>query len=182
MKNITDDLSQMMDNQLEFLAKNFRGIRVGRASADFVAPVIVEAYGQKLPINQVATISVMDERTLSVDVWDKSVVNHVERAINAANLGLATSSSSQSIILSMPMVTSESRDKLVKLAGKYAEEAKVAMRNNRRIGMDNLKALKKSISEDEFHSMSEKIQELTDEYIKKIDNLLSAKEKDILKV
>lgn len=179
-----DDLSQRMDNALEALNKEFSGLRTGRASTSLLDSVTVEAYGSNMPLNQVANVNVPEARLLTVQVWDASMVKAVEKSIANANLGLNPVAEGQLIRVPLPDLTEERRKELVKIAGKYAENSKVSVRNVRRDGMDSLKKEEKDgdISEDELHSSSDKVQKLTDDNVKKIDELLAEKEKDIMQV
>jgi len=179
-----DQIKQRMEGAFDALRKEFAGLRTGRASTGMLDPVQVEAYGSMMPINQVGNISVPEPRLLTVQVWDKGVVKAVEKAIREAGLGLNPQSDGALVRVPVPELSGERRQELVKIAGKYTEQARVAVRNVRRDGMDELKKHQKDkkISEDEFETQSEKVQELTDQYIKKIDEALSHKEKEIMTV
>ena len=159
-------------------------IRTGRASASLLEPIHVEAYGTHMPLNQVATISVPEPRLISVQVWDKSMVHAVEKAIAASNLGLTPSTEGQVLRLRIPELNEERRRELVKVAHKYAEAARVAVRHVRRDGLDVLKKLEKDhkISEDEGKRSAEQVQKATDEAIAEVDRMLATKEKEILTV
>lgn len=176
------DLKRRMTSTLESLKKDFNSLRTGRASTALLDNVVVEIYGASMPLSQVSTISVPEARMLSVQVWDKSAVKSVEKAIMEAGLGLNPVSDGQLIRLPLPDLSEERRRELVKVAGKYSEAAKVSIRNIRRDGMDELKMMEKEgeISEDDHHRSSEEVQKITDEYIKKIDELFSQKERDIM--
>ncbi|MBN8543045.1 MAG: ribosome recycling factor [Alphaproteobacteria bacterium] len=178
------ELQKRMDGALASLQHEFAGLRTGRASANLLDHIQVEAYGAMMPMNQVGTVNAPEPRMLTVQVWDKSMVKAVEKAIANANLGVNPVADGQLVRVPIPALSEERRKELAKLAGKYAEAAKVAVRNVRRDGMDDLKAKEKAkqISEDQMHGESEKIQKLTDDYIKKIDDALAAKEKDIMSV
>lgn len=178
------DLKRRMEGAIASLQHELGGLRTGRASPALLDSVQVEAYGGRMPINQVATVSVPEARMLSIHVWDKAMVKAVEKAIANAGLGLNPSSDGQYIRVPMPDLSEERRKEMVKVAGKYTETAKVAVRNIRRDGMDSLKKMEKDnhVSEDEHRNHSEEIQRLTDEYVKKLDSMLVAKEKDILQV
>lgn len=180
----TADLEQRMDATLNHLRQEFQGLRTGRASVDLLSPIMVEMYGQKMPINQVGTINAPEARMLTVQVWDKSAVGAVEKAIREAGMGLNPSSDGQLIRVPLPELNEERRKELVKLASKYAEDARVSVRNIRRDGMDTIKKQEKNkeISEDEAHAASEEVQKLTDKFIDQVDDLLKHKEADILKV
>ena len=173
-----------MDNTVEVLKKEFTGLRTGRAHASLLEPVTVEAYGQHMPLTQCATIGVPEPRMLTVQVWDKGQVKAVEKAIRESGLGLNPQTEGQMIRVPIPPLNEERRKELQKVAGKYAEQARVAVRNVRRDGMDSLKKLEKDghVSEDEIKKHEKEIQALTDETIKKIDETLSGKEKEILQV
>jgi ribosome recycling factor len=181
------DLNEMrrrMDGALEALKKELGGLRTGRASANLLDPVAVEVYGSAMPLAQLATISVPEPRMLSVTVWDKANTKAVEKAIRDAGLGLNPMGEGTVVRVPIPDLTEERRKELTKVASKYAEEARVHVRNVRRDGMDGLKKQEKDgdISQDEHRTLSEKVQKMTDEFVKKIDEALSHKEKEILKV
>jgi len=178
------DLSRRMDGAIEALKREFAGLRTGRASASLLEPIHVTAYGAEMPLNQVATISVPEPRLITVQVWDRGVVSAVEKAIREAGLGLNPITEGQLVRVPVPELSEERRVELTKIAHKYAEQARVAVRNVRRDGMDMLKRMEKDhkISEDEHHVWSEKVQQLTDSHIKKIDEGLAQKEKEILQV
>jgi len=176
------DLQRRMHGAVEALKHDLAGLRTGRASTALLDPVTVEVYGAHMPINQVGTISAPEPRMLSVQVWDRSNVGPVEKAIRSANLGLNPITDGQNIRLPIPDLTEERRKELAKLAHQYAEKARVAVRNVRRDGMDALKTdeKKKDISEDEHKRLDTEVQKLTDESIKEIDEVLAAKDKEIL--
>jgi ribosome recycling factor len=178
------DLERRMRGGIDALKKEFAGLRTGRASVHLLDPVMVNVYGQRMPINQVATVSTPDARTLSVQVWDKGQVGAVEKAIREANLGLNPVTEGALIRLPIPALNAERRQELVKVAHKYAEGARVAVRNVRRDGMELLKKLDKDgqMGQDEHHKNSAKVQELTDKLIKEIDQALAAKEVEIKQV
>ena len=175
-KVFLQNLKQRMDGALKVLDSEFKGLRTGRASINLLDPVIVEAYGSKMPLSQVGTIATPDAKTITVQVWDKSMVKLVEKAIADANLGLNSSSDGQLIRLPIPPLNQERRKDLIKLAYKYAEEAKVPIRNIRRDGMDELKKLEKDgqLPKDEAHSLGDELQNITEEYNKKSDELAKA--------
>ena len=181
---IREDIKNRMDKTLESLKSDFSGLRAGRAHASLLDGLMVESYGSMVPLSQVGTISVPDARTLSISVWDRSVAKSVEKAIMESDLGLNPASDGQLIRIPIPPLSEERRKELVKIAGKYAEQNKVAIRNLRRDGIDGIKKLKKDnlISEDEEKRYENEIQKMTDESIKKIDEALAGKEKDILQV
>src|SRR5229473_7238661 len=182
--NDINELKRRMQGALSVLKTELGGLRTGRASAHLLDPVHVEAYGQSMPLNQVATVSIPQPRMISVQVWDRSMVNAVEKAILAANLGLTPSSEGQVIHLRLPELNTERRKELVKVAHKYAETAKVAVRHVRRDGLDTVKKLEKNheISEDDQERLANDVQKATDGTISEIDQLLAAKEKEILTV
>ena len=173
-----------MDKTIETLKADFGSLRAGRAHVSLLDGIMVEAYGSMTPIAQVGSISTPDARTLSVSVWDRGLTKAVEKAIMEADLGLNPSSDGQLIRIPVPPLSEERRKEVIKVAGEYAENAKVAIRNIRRDSMDGIKKLKKDnlISEDEEKRFENEIQKLTDDAIKKIDDILSQKEKDILQV
>jgi ribosome recycling factor len=178
------ELERRMRGAVDALKKEFGGLRTGRASVQLLEPVVVNVYGARMPINQVATISTPDARTISVQVWDKGQVTAVEKAIREANLGLNPITEGAVLRLPIPALNAERRQELVKVAHKYAEQARVAVRNVRREGMDLLKKLDKDgqMSEDDHHKNSAKVQELTDRVIKEIDQALAGKEVEIKQV
>jgi ribosome recycling factor len=178
------DLERRMRGSLETLRKEFGGLRTGRASAHLLDPVVVNVYGARMPINQVATVSTPDARTISVQVWDKGQVSAVDKAIRESNLGLNPIVEGAMIRLPIPSLNAERRLELVKVAHKYAEAARVAVRNVRREGMDLLKRLDKDglMSEDDHHKNSGKVQDLTDKLIKEVDQAMMAKEAEIKQV
>jgi ribosome recycling factor len=178
----TSDLNRRMHGALEALRHDLGGLRTGRASTALLDPVHVEVYGSNMPLNQVATVSTPEPRMLSVQVWDRSNVQPVEKAIRNAGLGINPIVDGQVIRLPIPELTEERRRELAKLVGQYAEKAKVAVRNVRRDGMDHLKQDEKKheISEDERKRLEHEVQKLTDDTIKEIDELANAKEKEIL--
>lgn len=175
------DLTRRMDGAIESLKRDFAGLRSGRASPALLEPVRVEAYGSEVPLTQVGNIAVPEARMLTVQVWDRTLVGAVERAIRDAGIGLNPASDGQLVRVPIPMLTGERRAELSKLAGKYAEGAKIAIRGVRRDGMDQTKALEKKggISEDELKVWSDDIQKLTDGYIKRVDSMFSDKDKEI---
>ena len=178
----TDDLKRRMHGAVEALRHDLGGLRTGRASVALVEPVHVEVYGSNMPLNQVATVSTPEPRMLSVQVWDRSNVQSVEKAIRNAGLGINPIVDGQIIRLPIPELTEERRKELAKLVGQYAEKARIAVRNVRRDGMDHLKTneRKHDISEDERKRLEHEVQKLTDDTIKEIDEAAAAKEKEIL--
>lgn len=182
--DLKKDVSHRMENTVEVLKKEFSGLRTGRAAASLLDPIMVDAYGQTMPLSQCATVGVPEPRLLTVQVWDKGQLKAVEKAIRDSGLGLNPQSDGQIIRVPIPPLNEERRKELQKIAGKYSEQARVAVRNVRRDGMDTLKKLEKDghISEDEIKKYEKEVQGLTDETIKKIDESLAHKEKDILQV
>jgi len=178
------ELERRMRGAIESLKKEFQGLRTGRASTHLLDPIVVNVYGQRMPINQVATITTPDAKTISVQVWDRGQVSAVEKAIREANLGVNPIVDGTLIRLPIPALNAERRQELVKLAHKYAEHARVVVRNVRREGMELLKKLDRDgkMSEDEHHKNSAKVQELTDRLIRDVDHTLSAKEAEIKQV
>ncbi len=178
------DIKRRMHGAVESLKHDFGGLRTGRASASLLEPIQVDAYGASMPITQVASVTVPESRMLQVNVWDKDLVVAVEKAIHASNLGLNPQTEGQVIRLRMPDLTQDRRKELVKVAHTYAEKARVAARNVRRDGMDQLKLLEKehSMSEDEHKKKSEEVQKMTDDTMKEIDAALKAKEAEIMQV
>ena len=176
------DLQRRMHGAVEALKHDLGGLRTGRASTTLLEPVHVEVYGASMPLMQVATISAPEPRMLSVQVWDRSNVGAVEKAIRSSGIGLNPISEGQMLRLPIPDLTEERRKELAKLAGQYAEKARIAVRNVRRDGMEALKTDEKKheISEDEHKRLSTEVQKLTDDTIKEIDSAASAKEKEIL--
>lgn len=176
------DIQRRMHGAVEALKHDLAGLRTGRASVSLLDPVTVEVYGANMPLNQVATVSAPEPRMLSVQVWDRSNVSAVDKAIRSAGLGLNPITEGQNVRLPIPDLTEERRKELAKLAGSYAEKARVAVRNVRRDGMDSLKTdeKKNEISEDEHKRLETEVQKLTDETIKEIDAVTAAKEKEIL--
>ena len=187
MATATHDLNELkrrMQGALNVLKQELGGLRTGRASASLLEPIQVEAYGTHMPLNQLATVSVPEARLLTVQVWDKSMVHAVEKAILAANLGLNPATEGQVLRLRIPELNQERRKELVKVAHKYAEAARVAVRHVRRDGLDILKKLEKDhkISEDDHNRQAEQVQKATDQSISEIDHTLAAKEKEIMTV
>ena len=178
------ELKRRMQGATQSLKHELGGLRTGRAATSMLEPVQVEAYGSHMPLNQLATISVPEPRLLSVQVWDKSMVKAVEKAIVDSNLGLSPATEGQVLRLRIPELNEERRKDLVKVAHKYAEAAKVAVRHVRRDGMDMLKKMEKDheISEDDHTRLGHDVQKATDEAISEIDKLLAVKEKEILTV
>lgn len=178
------DLQQRMDGAVAQLQKEYSGLRTGRASTNLLEHVMVEAYGSYMPLNQCGSVSVPEPRMLTVTVWDASITKNVEKAIRDGGLGLNPMAEGTVIRVPVPQLTEERRKELTKVAAKYAEEARVAIRNIRRDGMDILKRLQKDseITEDELKRFSDEVQKLTDAEIKKVDDMLAAKEKDVMTI
>jgi ribosome recycling factor len=178
------DLERRMRGSIDALKKELGGLRTGRASIHLLDPVVVTVYGARMPINQVATVSTPDARMIAVQVWDKAQVGAVEKAIREANLGLNPVVEGTLLRLPIPPLNAERRQDLVKVAHKYAEQGRVAVRNIRREGMDLLKKLEKDgqMSEDDHKKSSTRVQELTDRLVKEIDQVLVAKEAEIKQV
>ncbi len=176
------DIERRMQGAVESLKGDLSGLRTGRANTSLLDPVVAEVYGAMMPLSQVATVSAPEPRMLSVQVWDKSNVSAVEKGIAKANLGLNPMTDGQTIRLPMPDLTQERRKELAKLAGQYAEQAKIAIRNVRRDGMEALKEdeKKKEISEDERKRAEDEVQKLTDKYVAEADKAAENKEKEIL--
>jgi ribosome recycling factor len=179
-----DDLSRRMHGAVSALRSELAGLRTGRASANLLDPVQVSAYGGSMPINQLASISVPEPRMLSVQVWDRSTVSAVDKAIREANLGLNPIMEGQLLRIPIPELNAERRQELVKIAHKYAEQAKVAVRHVRRDGLDHLKKEEKDggMGEDESQRLADQVQKLTDQTIGEIDQLLATKEAEITQV
>jgi ribosome recycling factor len=173
-----------MKGAVEALSHEFAGLRTGRASIGLLEPVMVDIYGAQMPLNQVGTIGVPEPRMLTVQVWDKSAVASVEKAIRSSGLGLNPSADGQLLRVPIPELTEERRLEMAKIAHKYAEQARVAVRNVRRDGMDSLKKMEKDgeLSEDDHHLWSDEIQQLTDQVIARIDQALAAKDEEIKQV
>lgn len=178
------DIERRMDGAIKALQQEFYGLRTGRASAGLLEPVVVDAYGSTMPLNQVATVSVPEARMLTVQVWDRNLTKAVEKAITAAGLGLNPAAEGSLIRVPIPDLTEERRSELTRVAAKYAEQTRVAVRNVRRDGMEALKKQERDgeISQDDQHRLSQQVQEMTDDHVKRIDEMLSAKEKDIMQV
>jgi ribosome recycling factor len=179
-----DEMNRRMNGAVATLKTEFAGLRTGRASPGLLDPVVVDAYGSPMPINQVGTVSAPEPRLLTVQVWDKSLVKSVDKAIRDAGLGLNPQPDGQLIRIPIPELNEERRKELAKLASKYAEHARVAVRNVRRDGMEVLKKLEKDhkIGQDEHHKLGDELQKLTDAHIKDIDGALHAKEQEIMQV
>ncbi len=179
-----NDLKRRMDGALEALRRDFGGLRTGRASTSLLENVQVIAYGAAMPMNQVASVSVPESRLLTVQVWDNGNIKAVEKAINDSDLGLNPQTEGNMIRVPIPELSEERREEMTKVAAKYAEQARIAVRNVRRDGMDSLKKLEKDgeISEDEQRARGDDIQQMTDGHISNIDKLLESKEQEIMQV
>lgn len=175
------DLEKRMDGALSALKGEFSGLRSGRASASLLEPVMVDAYGAMMPLNQVGSINVPEPRMISVSVWDKALVSAVDRAIRDAGIGLNPVVDGMNVRVPIPPLTEERRKEFTKVAHKYAEQAKVAIRNVRREGMEQIKKAE-GVGEDDQKRQSEQVQKLTDAMIKKVDEALAAKEAEIMQV
>ncbi|MFV0321055.1 MAG: ribosome recycling factor [Alphaproteobacteria bacterium] len=182
--DISNDLKKRMQGAVEALSHEFSGLRTGRASTALLDPIKVHVWGQDMPLNQVATISTPEARMITVQVWDKSNVNAIEKAIRESNLGLNPASDGQLIRLPIPPLNEERRTELTKIARGYTEDARIAVRNVRRHAMDDIKKLEKEseISEDEMHNWQDDVQKLTDTFVKELDELLEKKEQEIMQV
>ncbi len=178
------ELERRMEGALSSLHHDFSGLRAGRASPTMLDSITVEAYGSRMPMNQLGNVNVPEPRLLTVSVWDASMVPAVEKAIRESDLGLNPATEGQTIRVPVPELSEERRKDMGKVAGKYAENARIAVRNVRRDGMDELKKQEKNgdISEDDLHRLSDEIQKITDKVVKKIDEALATKEKDIMSV
>jgi ribosome recycling factor len=178
------DLKRRMEGAVHAFQGDLSGLRTGRASASLLDPIMVDAYGTQMPINQVANVNVPEPRMLSVSVWDKSMVGAVEKAIRESSLGLNPMTDGTNVRVPLPELNEERRKELVKIAHQYAENARIAARHVRRDGMETLKKLEKDgdISQDESRTKSDDVQKLTDETITQIDSLLDDKEKEIMHV
>jgi ribosome recycling factor len=179
-----NDIQRRMDASLGSLATEFAGLRAGRASTGMLEPIMVDAYGSKMPMNQVGTISAPEPRLLTVSVWDASMASAVEKAIRESDLGLNPAAEGTMIRVPIPDLSEERRKDMVKVAGRYAEACRVAIRNIRRDGIETIRKSEKDglISEDDRHSQENSVQKLTDEFVKKVDDALATKEKEITQV
>lgn len=179
----TDDLERRMDGAMASLKTEFASLRTGRASASMLEPVMVDAYGQMTPINQVGTVNVPEPRMVTINVWDKKLVGKVEKAIRESGLGINPQLNGTIIMLPIPELNEERRRELTKVAGQYAEHGRVAIRNVRRDGMDQIKKAKADgLSEDDQKFWENEVQEITNRYIAKVDEALEAKQAEIMQV
>ncbi|MBV1833216.1 ribosome recycling factor [Novacetimonas pomaceti] len=183
-KSLLADVTRRMEGALESLRRDFAGLRSGRASPALLEPVRVEAYGGEVPLTQVGSIAVPEARMLTVQVWDRSLVGAVERAIRDSGLGLNPAADGQTVRVPIPQLTEERRNELARAAGKYAENGKIAVRGVRRDGMEQTRGQEKKgeISQDDVKVWSDAIQKLTDQYVKRVDELLAEKEREIKQV
>ena len=183
-KPVLSSYAQRMDKAVQALKEEFASLRTGRASANLLDQVHVDAYGSQMPLNQVGSISVPEPRSISVSVWDKGLVVSVEKAIRNAGLGLNPVVEGQNLRIPIPPLTEERRRELAKVAGKYAEQQKIAIRNVRRDAMDDLKKAEKDnvITQDEHRRMDAEVQKLTDDAVKRVDEVLKTKEQEIMQV
>ena len=181
---VLSSYAQRMDKAVQALKEEFASLRTGRASANLLDQVHVDAYGSQMPLNQVGSISVPEPRSISVSVWDKGLVVSVEKAIRNAGLGLNPVVEGQNLRIPIPPLTEERRRELAKVAGKYAEQQKIAIRNVRRDAMDDLKKAEKDnvITQDEHRRMDVEVQKLTDDAVKRVDEALKTKEQEIMQV
>ncbi|MDR2781168.1 MAG: ribosome recycling factor [Holosporaceae bacterium] len=181
---ILENVRKKMNASFESLLKDFGGLRTGRASVTILDHIFVEAYGNKVPIQQVGTVGAPEARMLTVQVWDSSLIKPTEVAIRNSQLGLSPVVDGQLIRIAIPDLSEERRKEICKLAGKYAEQTRIALRNIRKEGMDDVKKQEKSkeITEDQQKKLLDDIQKITDEFVKKVDTSLSIKEKEIMKV
>ncbi len=179
-----NQLQGKMEKSIDSFKHDLGGLRTGRASVDLLAPVMVEAYGQKMPLNQVGSVSVTDNRLLTVQIWDKGMVESVDKAIRESGLGLNPVAEGQTVRIPLPELTEDRRKELIKVARKYAETSRVSIRNLRRDAMDNIKKSQKDgdISEDDSRRLSDRVQEMTDKFVATVDTVLADKEIDIMKV
>ena len=184
MTSDVKELERRMNGAIDTLKKEFTGLRTGRASVNLLDPVTVEAYGQRMPLNQVGNVSAPEPRMLSVSVWDKGMVVAVQKAIRDSGLGLNPMAEGTLIRVPLPELTQDRRKELVKVAHKYAETARIAVRNVRRDGMESLKKDEKDhkISQDDHRRLQDEVQKLTDRYVKTVDETLGHKEKEIMQV
>jgi ribosome recycling factor len=184
LNSLKQDLARRMDGAMDTLKREFSGLRSGRASPALLEPVRVEAYGNLVPLSQVGTIAVPEARMITVQVWDRSLVHAVIIAIRDSGLGLNPGNDGQLVRVPIPQLTGERRAELAKAAHRYAEGAKVAVRGVRRDGMEQIKALEKksTISQDEATDWHDEVQKLTDAYVKRIDDALADKDKEIMQV
>ena len=178
----TDDLNRRMEGTLSALRTEFASLRTGRGSASMLEPVMVDAYGQMTPINQVGTVNVPEPRMVTINVWDKAMVGKVEKAIRESGLGINPQLNGTIIMLPIPELNEERRRELTKVAGNYAEHSRVAIRNIRRDGIDQIKKNKDGMSEDDQKFWESEVQAMTDKFIKSVDEMLESKQAEIMQV
>lgn len=184
IEGVYKEIEDKMKNSLEVLKRDLNTIRTGRASLSLLDGIVIDYYGTSTPLNQLATLSVPESRLITIQPWDSSVMGEVEKAILKSDLGLTPVNDGKTIRISIPPLTEERRKELVKIVKKYSEECKIAIRNVRREGNESLKNLEKnkSITEDDLFKSQSKIQEMTDDYIKKVDGITEKKEKEVLEI
>lgn len=184
MQEVYNDCKDKMEKAIKTLEKDFSKLRTGRASTSLVEDLVVDYYNTPTPLNQLASISIPDSRTIAIQPWDKSSIGNVEKAIMKSDLGLNPTNDGKIIRINIPPLTEERRKELVKVAKKYNEDTKIAIRNIRREANDTLKKMKndKELSEDEMYKAQEQVQKLTDDYVGKADDLLSEKQKEIMEM
>ena len=182
MDQIYNKTKEKMDNAIQSFKRDLNSVSTGRATPNLLDTVRVSAYGNLVPINQVANVTIPEPTTISIQPWDKSTVKSIEKAIIDSNLGFAPKVDGMTIRINVPKLTEDRRKELVKLIKKYSEDKKISVRNDRRDAIDEIKKQKADFSEDEVKKFNEKIQKLTDEYTTKIDTLLDEKEKEIMKI
>ena len=184
INGIVKDAERRMQGALDVLHREFGGLRTGRASASLVEPIVVDAYGSQMPLNQVGTVGVPESRLITVQVWDRSLVKSVEKAIRDSGLGLNPAVDGQLLRIPIPPLTEERRRELTKVAGRYSEEARISVRNVRRHVMDEFKRAEKEhqISQDAQHEYMDRVQVLTDRFVKEVDSSLAKKESEIMQV
>jgi ribosome recycling factor len=182
--DLLKDLRRRMDGALEVLRKEFGGLRTGRASASLLEPIAVGAYGGTMPLNQLATVSVPEPRMITVQVWDRAMVKTVDKAIRESGLGLNPQTEGQVIRVPIPDLNEERRRELTRVTAKYAEQARVSVRNIRRDGVEMLRRREKGaeISQDQQRKLQQEVQHLTDDYIRRVDEALAQKDQEILQV
>lgn len=184
MESVRNDCKEKMEKAIKNLEKDFSKLRTGRASTSLVEDLVVDYYNTPTPLNQLASISIPDSRTIAIQPWDKSSIGNVEKAIMKSDLGLNPTNDGKMIRINIPPLTEERRKELVKVAKKYNEDTKIAIRNIRREAKDTLKKMKKDkdISEDEIYRAQEEIQKITDNFVSQTDELLSEKQKEIMEI
>ncbi len=182
MEVIYSKAQENMEKAIQALKKDLNSVSTGRATPNLLDTVRVEAYGNLVPLNQIANVSVPDSSSITIQPWDKSMVNPIDKAITAANLGFSPKVEGMMIRINVPKLTEDRRKELVKLVKKYGEDKKVSVRNDRRDALDEVKKKKNEFSEDELKRFNDKVQTLTDDFVKKIDSLVSEKESEILKI